>query len=140
MRTIIDNNVILDVFQNRDPFIQSSSQVLRLVETNQVKGFITANSITDIYYILNKYLKDKQKLHSIIEILLKLVNIIDVTALDVKEAFHPGVHDFEDELICVCAKRAKVDYIITRNTKDFKQSSVEAITPEDFLTKFYATL
>ncbi|MDK2821768.1 MAG: hypothetical protein PWP31_1733 [Clostridia bacterium] len=140
MKTIIDNNVILDVFQNREPFVQFSSKVLRLVETNQIKGFITANSITDIYYVLNRYLKDKQKLYKVIDILLQLVDIIDVTAKDVRKAFHPGVHDFEDELICVCAERAKIDYIITHNTKDFTNSPIPAITPEDFLTKFFEHL
>ncbi|MCD5406903.1 MAG: hypothetical protein LRZ99_04360, partial [Desulfotomaculum sp.] len=46
MKIIIDNNVLLDVFQNRVSFVQFSSQVLHLVEINQIKGFITANSIT----------------------------------------------------------------------------------------------
>ncbi len=140
MKVIIDNNVILDVFQNSEPFVQHSSQVLRLVETNHLKGFITANSITDIYYVLNKYIKDKHKVYSIVEVLLKLVGIVDVTALDVKEAFHSSFNDFEDELLCVCAKRAKVDYIITRNNKDFTKSSVQAITPEEFLNEFYDNL
>ena len=99
IKAIIDNNIILDVFQNREPFVQHSSKVLRLVETNRIKGFITANYITDIYYVLNKYIKDKEKLYFVVEILLRLVDIIDVTALNVKEAFHPGVTDFEDELI-----------------------------------------
>lgn len=137
MKVIIDNNIILDVFQNREPFIQFSSNILRLVETRQIKGFITANSITDIQYVLNRSLKDKQKLYTIIDTLLQLINIIDVTGKDIKEAFHPKAIDFEDELISVCAKRANMDYIITRNTKDFKNSTVPAITPEDFLTNFY---
>lgn len=117
--------------------MQFSSQVLHLVEINQIKGSITANSITDIYYVLNRYLKDKQQLYKVIDVLLQLVAIIDVTARDVKKAFHPGVLDFEDELIWVCAARAKIDYIITRNTKDFINSPVPAITPEDFVTKFF---
>ncbi|KKM11029.1 hypothetical protein SY88_10665 [Clostridiales bacterium PH28_bin88] len=140
MKTIIDNNIILDVYQNREPFVQFSSQVLRLAETKQIKGYITANSITDIHYVLRRSLKDKQKLYTAIDILLRLVDIIDVTAKDIRKAFHPEVSDFEDELICVCAERAKIDYIITRNTKDFTNSPVPAITPEDFLTKFFKHL
>ena|SRR5690554_6166779 len=137
MKIIIDNNVVLDVFQNRKPFVTSSSRVLRLVETKQIKGYITANSITDIYYVLNRFLKDKQKLYSSIEILLKLIDIVDISGKDIKNAFHPGIIDFEDELISVCAKRENIDYIVTRNTKDFLKSSVPAITPEDFITKFF---
>ncbi len=137
MRIIIDNNVIIDVFQNRKPFVKFSSRILRLAETKQIKGYITANSITDIHYVLKRSLKDKQKLYTAIDILLKLVDIIDVTAKDVRKAFHLGIRDFEDKLICVCAERIKIDYVITRNTKDFTNSSVPAITPEDFLTMFF---
>lgn len=32
-----------------------------------------------------------------------------------------------------CAKGIGADYIITRNIKDFEQSKVPAITPEQFL-------
>ncbi len=137
MKIVIDNNVILDVFQNREPFVQFSSKVLRLVETKQVKGYVTANSITDIHYVLNRSLKDKEKVYDAIDTLLQLIDIIDVTAKDVRKAFHPDVIDFEDELISVCAERVKIDYIITRNTKDFINSPVPAINPEDFLTKFF---
>jgi len=140
MKIVIDNNVILDVFQNREPFVQFSSRVLRLVETKQVKGYVTANSITDIHYVLSRALKDKEKVYAAIDILLQLIDIIDVTAKDVKNAFHPDVGDFEDELISVCAKRTKMDYIITRNIKDFTNSPVPAITPEDFLTDFFEHL
>ncbi len=137
MKTVIDNNVILDIFQNREPFVKFSSQVLRLVETKQIKGYITANSITDIHYVLKRSLKDKQMLYSTIDIILQLLGIIDVTAEDVRKAFRQDGGDFEDELICVCAERAKINYIITRNTKDFSNSPVPAITPEDFLTLLY---
>lgn len=140
MKIIIDNNIILDVFQNRKPFVKFSSKVLRLVETNQLKGYITANSITDIYYVLNRSLENKQKLYSTIDILLKLVDIIDVTAKDINKAFHPKIIDFEDELISVCAERENINYIITRNTKDFIKSSVPAINPEEFITKFFENI
>jgi hypothetical protein len=45
--------------------------------------------------------------------------------------------DYEDALIATCANRNKVDWIISRNTKDFINLPVPAITPEDFLTKFF---
>ena len=137
MKIMIDNNIFLDVFQNRKPFVEYSSKVLRLVETKQVKGYITANSITDIYYVLNRSLKDKKKVYATIEILLQIINIIDVTSKDVRKAFHADAGDFEDELITVCAERAKMDYIVTRNTEDFTSSPVPAVTPDDFLRIFF---
>ncbi|OEF96804.1 PIN domain-containing protein [Desulfuribacillus alkaliarsenatis] len=133
MKILFDTNIILDVLQKRDPFYIHSSAVLRMVETKQVKGFITANSVTDIYYILNRTIKDKKAVYSALIILLQVVDIIDVTSADVKSALRHDVIDFEDELISVCASRAKINYIISRNTEDFVDSLVNTITPEQFL-------
>lgn len=140
MQILIDNNIILDVLQNRKPFVIHSSKVLRLIETKQVKGYITANSVTDIHYILNRSIKDKDELYSVLEKLLNLVEIIDVTAKDIKKAVDSKAKDFEDQLIIVCAERAKTDYIVTRNIKDFNHSTVPAATPEEFLTKYFEEL
>ncbi len=140
MKIIIDNNVIIDVLQNRKPFVEPSSKLLRLVETNHVKGYITANSITDIYYILNRSIKDKKQVYNYMKTLLELIEIIDVTAKDIKKALHPDVIDFEDDLISVCANGASIDFIITRNNTDFTNSPVPALTPEDFLNKFFENI
>jgi predicted nucleic acid-binding protein len=137
MKIIIDGNVILDVLQNREPFVQSSSKVLRLVETRQIKGYITTNSVTDIYNVLKHSVKDKQRLYIILDRLFVLVKIINVKSRDIKRAFRPEVNDFESELMCVCAERKKIDYIITRNTELFRNCLVPAITPEDFLAGFF---
>lgn len=41
--------------------------------------------------------------------------------------------DFEDCLQDKCAKNVSAKYIITRNVKDFNNSDVLAVCPEDFL-------
>lgn len=43
--------------------------------------------------------------------------------------------DFEDCLQDKCAKDVDADYIITCNVKDYMNSEIEAITPNDFLKK-----
>jgi predicted nucleic acid-binding protein len=57
---MIDTNVIIDVYQNRDDFVKNSSKVLRLSETNKITGLITASTITDIYFILGRHIKDRE--------------------------------------------------------------------------------
>ena len=44
--------------------------------------------------------------------------------------------DFEDCLQDECAAQSHADYIITRNTDDFSNSNVLAITPSDLLEKY----
>ena len=61
------------------------------------------------------------------------INVLDVTGMDCEKAFELPMSDYEDALLEYCAKRHKVDSIITRNTKHFIGSPVKAVQPEDFL-------
>ena len=139
MKILIDTNVLVDVFYNREPFVHDAQKVLNLVEVHQVQGFITANSVTDLHYVLMRALKDKEVVKEAMRVLLALVKIIDVTGEDIRKAFLLDGKDFEDDLQCVCAERAKMDYIVTRNVKDFGSSKVPAIEPENFLAMFFET-
>ena len=134
---MIDTNVIIDVFQNRMAFVDNSGKVLKLSESHKVIGYITASTVTDIYYILRRHIKDNQQLKTLVKKLLTSVTLADVLAKDVIDSFILVMDDFEDALFAQCAKRLKADYIVTRNTKDFENSPVPPITPDDFLGKFF---
>jgi len=133
MKILIDTNVLLDVLAKREPFYAASAQVLRLSESGELSAFITANTVTDIVYILGKHISDKSTLHETVKRVLSIVDVANVLKSDVLKAFELGFADYEDALLARCAKRIKADYIVTRNTKDFEDSPVAAITPEDFL-------
>ena len=42
MKLLIDANVILDVLQNRPGFVEDSSLVWKLCETNEAVGYVSA--------------------------------------------------------------------------------------------------
>jgi predicted nucleic acid-binding protein len=133
MKILIDTNVILDVLLHRNAFLDASYNVLKLAALDKVEALVTANSITDIYYILQRASKDPVKSKDAIVQLLSLVGIADVLASDVMTTLSSKVTDFEDALVGAIAKRIKADYIVTRNTKDFDHSPIPAIDPKDFL-------
>ncbi|MDO5418329.1 MAG: PIN domain-containing protein [Lachnospiraceae bacterium] len=43
--------------------------------------------------------------------------------------------DFEDCLQAECALSCEAEYIVTRNIKDFENSNIKAVTPDEFLTE-----
>ena len=45
--------------------------------------------------------------------------------------------DFEDAIQSATAEKINAAYIITRNTKDFQDSSVKALTPEEFFMNVF---
>ncbi|MCL1843449.1 MAG: PIN domain-containing protein, partial [Defluviitaleaceae bacterium] len=60
-----------------------------------------------------------------------------IVPADVSFALASDITDLEDAVVSFAAKRIKADYIVTRNTKDFTNSPVPAMTPADFLNKFF---
>ena len=68
------------------------------------------------------------------EVLQKLSLIFTFTELppsDLTSAAHLKWDDFEDALQSVTAERIHVDYIVTRNIRDFLKSKVVAFTPSE---------
>lgn len=134
MDLMIDANVAIDVFAKREPFIDSAKKVLAFCTQDGNRGIFWSGAITTIHYILRKPIGDNAAREHI-RTLLALYDIAEVTKADMLEAEDSGMPDFEDAVVAYCAKRAKAQYIITRNVRDFKGSPIPAISPEDFLNQ-----
>ena len=123
MRLLIDANVILDVLQNREPYVNNSSIIWKLCETRQTEGFVSALTFANLVYVMRKELKPGQ----IEEVLQKLSLIFTFTELspsDLTFAARLQWNDFEDALQSVTAERIHADYIVTRNVRDFLKSKI----------------
>ena len=136
MTVLVDTNVILDYIHNREPFAQAASDCLEYLFANKAKVWLTASTITDIYYVTHRAWKDHAAAKSVIARLLNGFQIASVDKADCLNALDIDMSDYEDALVATCAKRVKNEYIITRNTKDYLSSPVPAITPDDFLAEF----
>lgn len=132
MKIMIDTNIVLDVLGRREPFFAQSEAILRLVAEGKARGAITANTVTDIYYILRKSL-DHETLKAALLGLMELLEVADVTGLECLAALGLPMKDYEDALLACCAKSWGADCIVTRNVKDFAGSPVRALSPDDFL-------
>ena len=55
MKIMCDTNVIIDVLLEREPFVEESYRILELCEGHKIDGFVSASSVTDIYYLVRKY-------------------------------------------------------------------------------------
>ena len=136
MNVLIDTNVVLDDILDRAPSAESARKISQLATVDMIQGFITANSLTDIFYIVTKN-RDETTARKIIRNLLLVFSVVSVDGDDCQDAIDLPMSDFEDALIVVCAEKANLDYIIT-NDRDFLSNvdlSVPAICPSDFLLK-----
>ncbi len=131
MRVMIDTNVILDVLLERQPFFDESKSVLKLCEEKVIHGFISASSVTDIFYLIRKALGSVDAAYDALGCILNIVKILTVTNDDVNNAFVKKAKDFEDCLLATCAKSNKCEGIVTRNKKDFSSFGIPLYSPEE---------
>ena len=134
MKILVDTNVVLDAIANREPFCIYAHKIINLILDGKVEGYITANSITDIYYIARKHLTGND-LYNTMRSLFAIFNIIDVLGTDCHKALDFPLDDYEDALLVVCSNKVVIDYIITRDEEflDKGKSTAPVISPEDFI-------
>jgi len=134
MKVLLDTNVVLDAIANREPFHLDAQNVINLILDNKLEGYITANSITDIYYIGKKHL-NQNDLRNAMRSLFAVFSIIDVMGADCHKALDFPLDDYEDALLVVCSNKTAMDYIITRDKELLQKakSSVPVISPADFI-------
>ena len=131
-KALIDTNVVLDKLAVRQPFHTEANAIFDLIADGELAGFITASSITDIYFLLGKAIGFNSSLKAI-ENLLDVFEVISVTKFDCQNAVKSNIKDFEDALVAVCAEKEKIEYIITRDVEFLKID--KSILPSDFLKK-----
>ena len=134
MKIYLDTCVIIDYLSSRVPFSEDAEKILTLVANNKIYAYISASSITDIHYILKKHFQDEQITRKYMIKVLSLIEILDTLSYNIKTVFDSPINDFEDALIEEISYQNKLSYIVTRNTKDFKNSRVKVVTPKKLLT------
>ena len=135
MTVLIDSNIVLDFVLKREPFAQAAFDCIDRLILDQAKNWLTASTITDIYYVTRRTLKDAAAAKDVIAKLLGAFQIANVDKNDCLNALDVDTDDYEDALASICAKKVKADFIVTRNPKHFTASPVPAISPEEMLGK-----
>ena len=135
MRLLIDTNVILDALMAREPWAASAQALLLAAAEEKTEACITASTMTDLYFLLRKHLRDYEKVKQTLLGLIASITILDVSGTDCEKAFTLSMSDYEDALLACCGKRHKADYIVTRNKKHFAGSPVKTISPDELYQK-----
>lgn len=130
-KVLIDLNIILD-FLNKRNFHQEAAQLLNRCVEGKLSGYICAHEITTLSYFLFKEQKDKNKVAAIISSLLDIFHVIPIDETILKNSLLSPITDYEDAVIEVSAVAFDIDYILSRNISDFKQSRIPTYTPEQF--------
>lgn len=135
MKVLIDTCVIIDALQNREPFSKNAQDIFLLAANRRIDAFITAKSVTDIYYLMHRVTHSDKDTRNVLSRLFVLFGLADTVGTDCRYALSSDVSDYEDAVMIETAARTQMDAIVTRNTKDYSKSAVPVLTPEELIQK-----
>lgn len=136
MKIFIDSDVILDLLLKRQKFHYEAEFIFDLAAKEKIFLYTTPLVIANVYYIVNDINKTKN-CKQLIGKIRNIVEILPVDCFEIDNAIDSEIKDFEDALQYFCCIKNKVNYIITRNVKDYKNSKIPVSDPKEFL-KIYS--
>lgn len=133
MRVLLDTDVILDVISARVPFTLEASELLDLNEKGAFEAYISALTPLNVFYIARKA-KSSTNLRESIKELLQAVKVCPLNDAVLNAAFALPFSDYEDAVQHCCATAEGLEAIVTRNVRDYKNSTLPVFTPAEFLS------
>jgi predicted nucleic acid-binding protein len=129
---LFDTNVVLDVLLDREPFSTQAAILFSRVESGQLTGFLSAGSLTTLYYLIRKVAGGRVANRDIRKV-LRLFEIVPINRQVLEGALALGFDDFEDAVICQAALSINAQGIITRDPDGFKKARVPVYSPSEFI-------
>lgn len=129
---LLDTNIVLDIALERREFLEKSKELMLLINKKSIRSYITATTVTDIYYILKKS-RGHQLTVAFLKDFFDFVDVAGVSREAIFNALDSELTDFEDAVQTESAKQNAISIIITRNKSDFKMSDMEVFTPDEFI-------
>jgi len=132
MRVLVDANVIFDVYERRQPHYAASLQVCRLAQRRTLAAAAASHTVANGFYVYRKPFVEFVK--------RRLTEDFEICCADAhltRSCLVLGIRDFEDALQVGAAMTWKAAFIITRNERDFKHSTIPALSPAVFLKRFH---
>ena len=130
MRVLIDTNIVMDVLLARRPFVESASRIFSLVEQSKIEASLCATTVTTVEDLLRQSLS-RDEARQALRGLLDLFKIAPVNRSVIEKALRGKIEDFKDAVLEQAARLVGAEAIITRNTKDFRRSSIKALDPAE---------
>jgi len=134
-KIFLDINIVIDYVEERPNELDAIKEIMYLAQLQKIELFISETVIATAFYVLQK---EKIKALPVLREICKIINTVPFS----KDILYFSVEkfkDIEDGLLYFLAHKAKMNYFITRNVKDFSFQfpSLPVISPTNFIKEIY---
>jgi predicted nucleic acid-binding protein len=127
----LDTCILIDVLANREPHADPAAKLLAYADNGKLNLYMSALSFSHMYYVLRKACSHKEMI-ALLKDMKAIARTLDVTDDIISKALESGMKDFEDAIqLHTALSQKKMQAIVTRDRKGFKESEIAVLTPEE---------
>ena len=131
-RLFLNTNVVIDLLGEREPYYTAAAKIATLADKLKIDLVVSALTYSTVYYLLSRF-EIKEAVKAKIRKFKIIASTSDLTDDIISNGLASNFPDFEDSLQYFCALKENCDILITRNSKDFKTSTIPVLTPDEYL-------
>ena len=131
-KIFLDANVLIDVVQNREGFVEPASKVLQLGLDGDCELWESDVTMVTVSFYAKKN-RTTEQLYEVMRELRTMRDVVSTGASAIDWALQQGNRDFEDAVQYYAAMQCDAEYIVTRNERDYPYPEIPAISPTEFL-------
>ena len=135
MRAYIDTNSLVDLVLSRQEFLADAQRIFALGYADEAQLMVSALSFVNTVYIGKKYKFPREEVFSKLRLIAEFVDVVDLRGQYVVDMLDSDWKDYEDATQHCSAVEEQADCIVTRNKKDYRNSAIEVLTPNEFFEK-----
>lgn len=134
-KALLDTNILLDAAMQERPGWVAAQLLLDEVAFGELKAFVAATSLKDVYYVLGKY-QDVSFAEEYVAAAMDAFSLVAVDEAVCRAALCSDEPDFEDGIVRACAESAQVDFIVSRDDAAFKTAKIRKLTAQEYVDAF----
>lgn len=133
MRAYIDTNILVDLVLSRKEFLPDAQRIFALGYAGETLLMVSALSFVNTIYLGRKYKFPTEDVYDKLRLIADFVDVVDLRGQNVVDMLNSGWKDYEDATQHRSAIDEQADCIVTRNKKDYQHSTIEVLSPAEFI-------
>ncbi|MGI8691259.1 MAG: type II toxin-antitoxin system VapC family toxin [Thermomicrobiales bacterium] len=134
MKALLDNDVILDLFLYRRPFVHDAISVWEANAEGRFEAFVSGITPVNLFYVGRKNLGAAVVRQSVTELLIA-VQVCPIDRAILRAAEQLPFSDYEDAVQHASAMANGLEAIVTRNLNHYKSATLPIFSPASFLAQ-----
>ncbi|MCH6199295.1 PIN domain-containing protein [Aquiflexum sp. LQ15W] len=131
-KVFLDTKVVVDLLGEREPYYDAAAKIATLADKGKIEIFVSASTYSTVYHLLSRF-ENKTQVKEKIRKFKLIAQTCDLTDNIIDKGLSSNFNDFEDALQYYCALKMDCKIMITRNGKDFKESEIPVLSPDEYL-------